>query len=91
MGKIALEYTLIGMGTVFLILIFLSCIIGLFKFISPKKKEGPAVQTAEPVQETKEEQDDGQLIAVIAAALKAYMDEQGKKSSDYVVRSIRRR
>ena len=104
-GIIALEYTLIGMGVVFLVLIFISFIISLFKFIpgsgayNKKKKETAAeVQAAPVIKEqpapeavTAAVPDDGQLIAVITAAIKAYMDQQGVKGDGYVVRSIKRR
>ena len=103
MGVIALEYTLIGMGVVFLVLIFISFIISLFKYIpgsgAYKKNEKAAekpVQTvkAEPVPAAAASvpaADDGQLVAVITAAIKAYMDSQGVQGDGYVVRSIRRR
>ena len=104
MGVIALEYTLIGMGVVFIVLIFISFIIGLFKYIpgsgAYKKKEKPAEKSvAQPVAEPAPAAsvtaapvaDDGQLVAVITAAIKAYMDSQGVQGDGYVVRSIRRR
>lgn len=86
--------TLMGIGTVFLMLIFLSFVIYLFKFIpvllGGKKKEAPAqaaapVAVAAPVVE--ETVDDGELIAVIAAAIAA---SEGTSTDDFVVRSIRK-
>ena len=85
--------TLMGMGTVFLVLIFISC----FKFIpqimdkftkKPSVEEKPEVveETSETV--TANEEDDSELIAVIAAAIAA--SEQTSTDS-FVVRSIRRR
>ena len=104
MGVIALEYTLIGMGVVFLVLVFISFIISLFKYIpgsgAYKKKEKPAEKAVvQPVAEpaaaaavpSAPAADDGQLVAVITAAIKAYMDSQGVQGDGYVVRSIRRR
>lgn len=104
LGVIALEYTLIGMGVVFLVLVFISFIISLFKFIpgsgAYKKAPKPEVKTAavhEVKPEVKEQapapaaSDDGQLIAVITASIKAYMDSQGVQGDGYVVRSIKRR
>lgn len=92
--------TLMGMGTVFIVLIFISCIISLFKYI-PKltsmmenrksgKKQGP-VET--PVVEAKKEvavaeTDNTELIAVIAAAIAA---SEHTSTDSFVVRSIRRR
>jgi len=88
--------TLIGMGTVFVVLILISLIISCFTFISKfetkqKKKEEPAPAQAPVVQQiaAKEElSDDTELVAVIAAAIAAY---EGAASTDgFVVRSIRK-
>lgn len=95
--------TVIGMGTVFTVLILIICIISGFRLIgqfqeraSEKKKEtsgeASAVGVANAVSqiEAREETDgDGQeLAAVIAAAVAAY---EGSASTDgFVVRSIRR-
>ncbi len=106
----ALLNTVLGMGTTFVILIFLSLIISLFKFIPEiqagfeKKKEpasAPAVdKTISQIIEKEEqvsvsEADDGELIAVISAAIAAYEAGKGgtvSPSGDgFVVRSIRRR
>ena len=92
--------TLIGMGTVFVVLILISAIIGAFAFIPKiqamfsKKEEPKAVVAKAPVQapvveEVEEEADDLELVAVIAAAIAA---SEGAASTDgFVVRSIRRR
>lgn len=89
--------TLIGMGTVFVVLILISLIISCFtlvsKFETKQKKEEPAAAAASaPVVEqiaAKEElSDDTELVAVIAAAIAAY---EGAASTDgFVVRSIRK-
>ena len=87
--------TLMGLGTVFVILIFLIFLISLFKFVpgsgaqqvKKKKEETPApapVPVAVPVQE---EADDSELIAVIAAAIAA---SEGTTTDGFVVRSIRK-
>lgn len=87
--------TLIGMGTVFAVLILISLIISCFTLISKlekkQKTETPA-PAADPVVEqiaAKEElSDDTELVAVIAAAIAAY---EGAASTDgFVVRSIRK-
>lgn len=95
--KTAAGNTLMGMGTVFLVLIFISCIISLFGFI-PKllgnrtkgKTESITENTPVPVNTESENnlKDDSELIAVIAAAIAA--SEQTSTDS-FVVRSIRRR
>ncbi|MCM1266295.1 MAG: OadG family protein [Bacteroidales bacterium] len=89
--------TLIGMGTVFAVLILISLIISCFtlisKFEARQKKETPAETAAsDPIVEqiaAKEElSDDTELVAVIAAAVAAY---EGSASTDgFVVRSIRK-
>lgn len=88
--------TLIGMGTVFAVLILISLIISCFTFISKfekqKKQEAPAPAAAAPVVEqtaaNEELSDDTELVAVIAAAIAAY---EGAASTDgFVVRSIRK-
>jgi sodium pump decarboxylase gamma subunit len=90
--------TVIGMGTVFVVLIFISCIIALLpKFTNVitgfgKKKEEPvkeapkAAPAAAPVVE-EELVDDLELVAVISAAIAAYT---GTSSDGFVVRSIKR-
>lgn len=91
--------TIIGMGTVFVMLIFISFIIALLPKLTGliesfgKKKEAPATPKAEAVQapataaEEEELADDLELVAVISAAIAAYT---GTSSDDFVVRSIRR-
>ena len=102
MGELMLNAalnTLMGMGTVFIILILISLLIGCFKFIPQiqekfsKKNKQPAAAPAAPVVaapvEEEEETSDEELIAVIAAAIAA---SEGSTSTDgFVVRSIRRR
>ncbi|MDE6971602.1 MAG: OadG family protein [Lachnospiraceae bacterium] len=101
MGKAALN-TLLGMGTVFVVLILISAIISCFNLIpgiqeklSRKSKKAEvkesapassAPQAAVPVEE--DLTDDLELVAVIAAAIAA---SEGAASTDgFVVRSIRR-
>ena len=96
MEKAALN-TLLGMGTVFVVLILISVIISLFgfipKFAAKKKAQEKAPETkkddviAQIIE--KEELSDGlELAAVISAAIAAY---EGSGSTDgFVVRSIRK-
>ena len=96
MEKAALN-TLLGMGTVFVVLILISFIISGFKLIpniqktfSKEKKTDKSVDgaVAQIIQNETQTQDDFELIAVISAAIAA---SEGRASSDgYVVRSIRR-
>lgn len=98
------ENTLVGIGTVFVMLILISFIISLFAYIPKiqesltKKKESPkteAIEKAVAQIEKSEEaavsedlSDDLELVAVIAAAIAAY---EGSASADgFVVRSIRK-
>ncbi len=92
--------TLMGIGIVFLVLLFLSFLIGQFKHIGKleesmaKKDAAPAAKTAAvpaapvaapaPAEETV---DDGELIAVIAAAIAA---AEGTTTDGFVVRSIKK-
>lgn len=86
--------TLMGIGTVFIILIFLSFVISMFKHIpNPelKKKEAkiaalPAAPAPVPVAAA-DETNDAQLVAVIAAAIAA---AEGTSPDGFVVRSIRK-
>jgi sodium pump decarboxylase gamma subunit len=84
--------TVMGIGTVFIMLIFLSFVISLFKYIpnpdSKKKAAAPAPAPVAPVPAVAaEETDDTELIAVIAAAIAA---SEGTSPDGFVVRSIRK-
>ena len=93
--KGAAQNTIIGIATVFIMLLFLSFIISLFRFIpsGDKKKAAPKAAPAPaaapvPVPAVEEIPDDTELIAVIAAAIAA---SEGQTSTDgFVVRSIRK-
>ena len=90
--------TVLGMGTVFVVLIFISFIIYLLGYI-PKlqeklankdkkveeKKEAPVQAAPAPVAAA---EDDAELVAVIAAAIAA---AEGTSTDGFVVRSIKRR
>lgn len=99
MGRAALN-TLLGMGTVFVVLILISLIISVFSLIpkmqeklakkeAPAQAPSPAPVAAAPVVEAAEEElaDDTELVAVIAAAIAAY---EGTSVEGFQVRSIRR-
>lgn len=101
MEKAALN-TLIGMGTVFVVLILISFIIGAFNLIP--KIQGLFTKNKAVVEETKvireeavdntiarivKQEDDLELVAVISAAIAA---AEGASGTDgFVVRSIRKR
>jgi sodium pump decarboxylase gamma subunit len=98
MMKIAAINTLMGMGTVFLVLILISIIIYLMGFIGKAQtgkkdsKTVPEAKTPEPVEvaETVSEDlsEDLELVAVIAAAIAA---SENVPVDSLVVRSIRRK
>lgn len=102
MTKAALN-TLMGMGTVFAVLILIIVLISSFALIpkiqaafSGKKEEKPVAETKVVQQIVKNEEvayedvtDDAELVAVIAAAIAAY--EGSGSASGYVVRSLKRR
>ena len=90
--------TILGMGTVFIVLIFISLVIYCFNFIpgnqAPKQEEKPAPKpkapkkpAARPAAAKEDLVDDKELVAAITAALCAYT---GTSSDGFVVRSIRR-
>lgn len=96
----AVMNAIVGLGTVFIVLIFLTFVISLMKYVPGlvesfgKKKVAEAVQEPVPaapaaVQEPVEEElaDDQELVAVIAAAVAAY---EGTSADGFVVRSIRK-
>lgn len=98
MGQAGLN-TIMGLGIVFLVLLFLSFLIGLFKYIGAAvekmekkdapKASAPAPKAAAPSAAVSEELvDDKELVAVIAAAIAAY---ENTSTDSFVVRSIRRK
>lgn len=91
--------TLLGMGTVFAVLIFLAFLISLMKYIpkamewfknskAEKAFEGQDENDDEEVLEVVSVTDDLELVAVITAAIAA---QSGTSSDGFVVRSIKRR
>lgn len=93
--------TLLGMGTVFCVLIFISLLISLFKYIpaleakltgkgkAKAETSAPAAPAKPVVTGNVSTADDSQLVAVITAAIAA---SEGSGSSDgFIVRSIKRR
>ena len=92
--------TVLGMGTVFVVLIFISVVIWLLKFIpvierklrgkkaEPVKAETGNEELGQAVSEEVDLTDDMELIAVISAAVAA---AEGTAADGFVVRSIRRR
>ena len=90
---------MLGMGTVFVVLIFIAFIISLFKYIpaiEAKFKKKPAQSEAKKAEEkavpaapvVEDAVDDAELVAVIAAAIAA---AEGTTTDGFVVRSIKRR
>ena len=85
--------TLMGMGTVFAVLILISLVISCFKIFPYLESMKNAGQTETAVNETVQDvpaaqQDNTELIAVIATAIAA---STGTSTDDFVVRSIKRR
>ena len=95
MGKAGLN-TIMCISIVFVVLIVISLVIYAFNLIpkiqaafSKKEEEKPAGDTfVEQIERRETQQDSGELIAVIAAAIAA---STGTSTDDFVVRSIRRR
>lgn len=88
----ALLYTLIGMGTVFAVLIFISiCIWLLGKAFAPKKPAAAAAAAAEPVVPDEPEGIRPEVVAAIMAAIHQQLkNEEGVEPEGYVVRNVRR-
>ena len=92
------QMTLIGMGMIFAVLSILWAVLAVFKLIfakpEPKKKAEPAVAAAPaPVEEVVYDQtDDQELIAVITAAVAAYIESEnpGAANNGFRVVSFRR-
>ena len=94
--------TLMGVGTVFVMLVLLSLLISLFRFIpnpeakkaaeakaakDAKEAEAASIAQTAPTQAEENLADDGELVAVIAAAIAA---AEGTTTDGFVVRSIRK-
>ena len=106
MANIATAFanTLMGMGTVFVMLIFISLLISLFVYIpkleekiknigkkpEPVKTEEPAAVVEEPQTQADSLQEDKQLVAVITAAIMASYGSNAVSADKLVVRSIHR-
>ncbi len=93
--------TLLGMGMAFFVLILIMCVIYLFPVVlgtgeKKNKKKTEQVTTEQSIENTitqivanEEQENDAELVAVIAAAIAAY---EGSTSTDgFQVRSIRKR
>ncbi len=88
----AILNTILGMGVVFAVLIFISFIISLFKYLpglleNRKKTELPASPVDLPPELPA---GDPALAAVITAAIHAFLAEETIETDSYIVRSIRR-
>ena len=87
--KTALLYTLIGMGTVFCVLMFISVCIWLLGLVcgpEKEKEEGAAAAAAEPAAE---EGIRPEVVAAVTAAIHQYLKDEGMDEG-YVVRNVRR-
>ena len=87
----ALLYTLIGMGTVFAVLIFISiCIWLLGKAFAPKTPAVQAVAAAAAEPEEPEGIRPEVVAAIMAAIHQQLKDEEGVPEEGYIVRNVRR-
>lgn len=88
--------TVMGIAIVFLMLFLLTVLIGLFKYIGKAGKKPTKIQpevkavsqTAEASGEEEQLVDDGELVAVIAAAIAA---SENTSTDSFTVRSIKRK
>ena len=91
--------TILGMGVVFSVLIFISFIISLFKYLpglidqfhqrKTATVEAEADET-EFVPQIAQETDSSLTVAIITAAIQATLQEKNPVGDAYIVRSIRR-
>ena len=101
--SIMISNSLMGILIVFCVLIFISFIISLFKFLpgsgaAKPKKAAPKIDTPAPLKKAEAKSDenlvgDSELVAVITAAIYAYESSIGgvtSGSDPLIVRSIRR-
>ncbi len=89
------QNTLMGISIVFIMLLLISFLISLFKYIGKletKKNAAPAAPADPAAVETVDETDDLELVAVITAAIHAYEEAQGNDlpADALVVRSIKK-
>lgn len=92
--------TILGMGVVFAVLIFISFIISLFKYLpgllenrrKPRQVAPVATGAGSQAAEASPGQDpeDPVLAAVIAGAIHSYLKGSESGADEYVVRSVRR-
>lgn len=87
----ALIDTALGMGTVFLILIFISVCIWIMGVLCREKKPAAAASKPEPEAESAEGITP-ELVAVITAAVHQYISDEsgGSDNQEYIVRNVRR-
>lgn len=91
--RIALTDTALGMGTVFLILIFISICIWLLGIACRERKPAQGAAGAKPAEAAAANGEiTPELIAVITAAIhQSIRDERGSDEGDeYIVRNVRR-
>lgn len=97
--KNAIMQTILGMGVVFSILIFIAFIISLFKYLpdllakfNKSKKQNCDIvnQNVESILPTNLRMDEGVIVAVITAAIRAALHDEEPSNDSYFVRSIRR-
>ena len=95
----ALMDTLMGMGSVFMILILICIIISLFKFIPKESAAAAGSDEPKTAAVINDEEDDGELIAVITTALKMAMAQEAPPDTGsvkaaepvFIVKSVKRR
>ena len=88
--KLALVDTALGMGTVFVILIFISICIWIMGILCREKK--PAAPVAAAAAPAAEEPSgiSPETVAVIAAAIHQFKKDEEGDSEEYIVRNVRR-
>ena len=87
--RMALVDTALGMGTVFLILIFISVCIWIMGILCRERKPAPAAAAAHAAPE-ESAGISPETVAVITAAIHQYIRDEEGDSEEYIVRNVRR-
>jgi sodium pump decarboxylase gamma subunit len=88
--RIALIDTALGMGTVFLILIFISICIWVMGILCRERKPAAAAAAVVPDTAAEPEGISPETVAVITAAIHQFIRDEEGGNEEYVVRNVRR-
>ena len=87
--RIALLYTLIGMGTVFCVLMFISLCIWMLGLVCGPEREKGKEQAAPAEEAAGTEGIRPEVVAAVTAAIHQHLKDEGTEEG-YIVRNVRR-